>query len=655
MGMHDMLRLNIGAGPWSLPGFENIDIQDGGIDAANLPYADGAVDEIYASHVLEHFDHTKTYEVMREWVRVLRPGGKLSISVPDIKKLIAHREQNPDFTDPMFQRYALGGKIDEHDVHGSLFTEDRLREYMMALGIEAIEPFRPVIRDSSAYTFSTNLYGVKRPEFGIKAKPKVVFVISQARLTFADTMNCCMDTVRALCAEYGMEWVPRMGQSWDQSLDNGMRAALAFNPDYIITIDFDGAFDKKDVLDLIDLMQRYRELACVFPVQMSRHEPYPLLFQPDADYSGEITMGRFAHFGLTVIRAEVIRNLPRPWFWAIPSPEGDFDTPFHSDTDITFWRTLGAHGYKIAQANRVVLGHIELHVRWPSVEHGLRIQPIDNYRRKGRPSGAVFDPAPFRNMLSGKSLADKNPTNYPAKYAGGMEWLRPHQGGWQFGESGLLQALCDRMKIACPTVVEIGGGDGNNIPTNIQFFRQATGIVYESDKDRRRVLRGNLDAMKLGAAVEVAGEFKIGVDRLPDGVDVLIVDVDGLEYQIVKEIVKSDGARLPPILMVEHHDLCDVTRWVGPDIAPPELAGKPINGFSFQSTINAIKRLVLDHYEPIVVTRVNSIYVRRDKWGVVSGDVPVGAERPLSPAPTSSSVLISAPDVVNPFSFGVNK
>ena len=69
---------------------------------------------------------------------------------------------------------------------------------MEALGIEAIEPFRPVVRDSSAYTFSTNLYGVKRPELGSGQTGGVR--VSQARLTFADTMNCCMDTVRALIA-----------------------------------------------------------------------------------------------------------------------------------------------------------------------------------------------------------------------------------------------------------------------------------------------------------------------------------------------------------------------------------------------------------------------------------------------------------------------
>ena len=96
--------------------------------------------------------------------------------------------------------------------------------------------------------------------------------------------------------------------------------------------------------------------------------------------------------------------------------------------------------------------------------------------------------------------------------------------------------------------------------------------------------------------MEVAGEFKIGVDRLPDGVDVLIVDVDGLEHQIVKEIVSRTCARLPPILMVEHHDLCDVTRWVDRHV-PPELAGKPINGFSFQSTSMLSSGFVLDHYE----------------------------------------------------------
>ena len=72
------------------------------------------------------------------------------------------------------------------------------------------------------------------------------------------------------------------------------------------------------------------------------------------------------------------------------------------------------------------------------------IQPIDNYRAQG-PSvrRGVRSQCRSATCCLASLWRDKNPTNYPAKYADGMEWLRPHQGGWQFGESGLLQALCD--------------------------------------------------------------------------------------------------------------------------------------------------------------------------------------------------------------------
>ena len=83
-----------------------------------------------------------------------------------------------------------------------------------------------------------------------------------------------------------------MGQSWDQSLDNGMRAGV--QPGLHHHDRFRRAFDKKDVLDLIDLMRRLPRTGVRVPGPDEAATAYPLLFQPDADYSGEITMGRFA-------------------------------------------------------------------------------------------------------------------------------------------------------------------------------------------------------------------------------------------------------------------------------------------------------------------------------------------------------------------------
>jgi SAM-dependent methyltransferase len=51
-------------------------------DARALPYQDGVVDEIYSSHLLEHFGYEEP--ILEEWHRVLCFGGKITIVVPDL-------------------------------------------------------------------------------------------------------------------------------------------------------------------------------------------------------------------------------------------------------------------------------------------------------------------------------------------------------------------------------------------------------------------------------------------------------------------------------------------------------------------------------------------------------------------------------------------
>lgn len=49
-------------------------------DASKLSFADGSFDRLIAAHVLEHL--YRPHDVLREWARVLRPGGTLSIVLP---------------------------------------------------------------------------------------------------------------------------------------------------------------------------------------------------------------------------------------------------------------------------------------------------------------------------------------------------------------------------------------------------------------------------------------------------------------------------------------------------------------------------------------------------------------------------------------------
>ena len=55
-------------------------ISIGAEDATNLSFSDASFDRLIATHVLEHL--FCPHEVLREWVRVLKPGGVLSIVLP---------------------------------------------------------------------------------------------------------------------------------------------------------------------------------------------------------------------------------------------------------------------------------------------------------------------------------------------------------------------------------------------------------------------------------------------------------------------------------------------------------------------------------------------------------------------------------------------
>lgn len=83
-----VVKLHLGCGDQILAGYTNCDLYsdkaDRKIDCSRLPdYNDNSVDEIYACHLIEHFDFKEGQEVLKEWHRVLKPGGKLILETPD--------------------------------------------------------------------------------------------------------------------------------------------------------------------------------------------------------------------------------------------------------------------------------------------------------------------------------------------------------------------------------------------------------------------------------------------------------------------------------------------------------------------------------------------------------------------------------------------
>lgn len=56
-------------------------------DIITLPFDDDSCSLVYASHVIEYFDRDMVVKVLKEWFRVLRPGGIIRLAVPDFEAI----------------------------------------------------------------------------------------------------------------------------------------------------------------------------------------------------------------------------------------------------------------------------------------------------------------------------------------------------------------------------------------------------------------------------------------------------------------------------------------------------------------------------------------------------------------------------------------
>jgi predicted SAM-dependent methyltransferase len=96
-----VIRLNLGAGAYPIrdgpavgQGWVNVDEDpetpaDRHYHVPPIPYQDGAVAEIFAGHLLEHFEPQEADRFLQDCRRVLEPGGRLGVVVPDTRAVLA--------------------------------------------------------------------------------------------------------------------------------------------------------------------------------------------------------------------------------------------------------------------------------------------------------------------------------------------------------------------------------------------------------------------------------------------------------------------------------------------------------------------------------------------------------------------------------------
>ena len=99
------VRLNLGCGDKILPGYVNVDVAETRAGKrpdvlcdlhALTPFEDNSADEILSVHVVEHFWRWEVVEVLKEWMRVLKPGGLMVLECPNLKSACEAFLADPD-------------------------------------------------------------------------------------------------------------------------------------------------------------------------------------------------------------------------------------------------------------------------------------------------------------------------------------------------------------------------------------------------------------------------------------------------------------------------------------------------------------------------------------------------------------------------------
>jgi predicted SAM-dependent methyltransferase len=153
-------RLEIGSGPSTKPGWLSSDLISGDLylDLTRpLPLPTGSFEYVFGEHVIEHLSEQAGMGLLRELRRIVRRGGVVRLTTPDLRKLIAiYEDENPVISQADYARFVddITGKRHERACqilndylrlwgHRYVYDEEDLRAKLREAGFEAIERCEP--------------------------------------------------------------------------------------------------------------------------------------------------------------------------------------------------------------------------------------------------------------------------------------------------------------------------------------------------------------------------------------------------------------------------------------------------------------------------------------------------------------------------------
>ena len=213
---------------------------------------------------------------------------------------------------------------------------------------------------------------------GTQVDIRVEAILSMPRLSFTANHFAWVQALMPL----GIRPTMGTGAFWDQ-VNTRVMEQFIDKAEYLLAIDYDTFFTKEDIEHLFALAMTF-QCDAITGLQTKREDGRPMLTlkgmldAPPADGVAQVHRSWFgepvqevdsAHFGLTVISTAALKRCKKPWFWSTPAPDGSWNEG-RTDPDIYWWKNWRASGNKVFVTPRVVLGHGEYVVTWPSRDLG---------------------------------------------------------------------------------------------------------------------------------------------------------------------------------------------------------------------------------------------------------------------------------------------
>lgn len=173
----------------------------------------------------------------------------------------------------------------------------------------------------------------------------------------------CRNMIEKALADFGLRLTVSQGVFYGQCMQQ-MMEEMCDKADVILTIDGDSLFTSKHINRMFSTLQLHPEIDALAPLQIRRGME-AALFTTSDNLGNQVNLDepvkvRTAHFGMTLLKTKALVDVPKPWFWSRPSPDGSWKRGTDKlDDDIYFWRNWEAAGKTLYVDMGCAIGHLE--------------------------------------------------------------------------------------------------------------------------------------------------------------------------------------------------------------------------------------------------------------------------------------------------------